>query len=331
MTSRFSHRVAPVPGLLLALQLVLLLATLAGCAGTPAPPGVFTPTEPWHTSADTISLAPLHGWAFDGLNEQRDRERGDGVLMEAAVQWPGSGRRQTVERFLVEATFLDAASDEVMRANVAFHGEERRRVEIPGTTIFIGWVESTPEGTPSSTAAYAFGVAPEWGTRAGAVEASDESIARALTRDEQRLGFYAYGMSAGILLSNNELCQRLLMKIAARPSLLSIAANFGVEVGVQTSPQQPPVPTRILLGGQRFDGLRQPMQIMANGKPAVLLDVYAVPIRGPLGVTNGIVLIEARHPTDPNRRATLRLAGTRSVELEEGDLPPSTIVGWGDD
>lgn len=320
---------------LVAALLGLSLAALAGCSSTPPAPTAFAPAGAWHTSAGTIGLTALHGWTFDSLAEQRDRRRGDGVLMEVVVEGPASGDQQRVERLLVEASFLDGIVEgDSMRLKFRTTEEAPRRIEIPLTYYFVGWAESNEGGVPTSKAAFNFGHAPEWGTRAGLVESDDtrdRDLAPNLTEDERRFGFYTFTMSAAMALSNNELCQRLLLRIAKQPSWWSVLTNRGVSVGIQPTPDDSDQPVTIRLGNQMFDGVRTPMQIIVNDKPAVFLDVYAAPIRGPLGVTNGIVLIEARHPTDPDRRATLRLAGTRAIELDEGDLPPSTIVGWGVD
>ena len=329
MTSLMRKRVAP------SLGLPLFCCTLIGCSAAHTVPSSPAASAPWHATPGTISLSPLLGWTFDGLAEQRDRKRGDGVLLEVAVEGPASGGRPRVERFLVEASFLDGiVEDETMKMRFTPTVGPVRRFEIPLTHFHFGWVESDKSGSPSSMAAFSFGQAPEWGTRAGLLEEHDphgREIAPALTNDERKFGFYAYSVDAGLALSGNELCQRLLLKIAKKPSWWSILTSRNLTVGIRTTQGESAEPTTILLDGQRFEGVRQPMQIIANDKPAVLLDVYAVPIRGPLGITSGIVLVEARHPSNQNRRATLRLAGTRSVELEAGDLPPSTLVGWGQD
>jgi hypothetical protein len=98
--------------------------------------------------------------------------------------------------------------------------------------------------------------------------------------------------------------EQLLWKLIERPSLLSIVANRGVqmEVGLNGKDARP-VPSGSVYG----PAYRVPVLLTLNNRPAVRCEIVVARGAPPLGPCNGLLAIDATHPSDPSRRIAVRL------------------------
>lgn len=121
----------------------------------------------------------------------------------------------------------------------------------------------------------------------------------------------------------------VLWEIVERPSLISVALQGGISLGLSMDPDDAtdepsalaPVPGPVC---------RVPLTLEVNGTKALKCDLIVAPPTPPLGPCNGLLGIDAVNPRDPSKRITLRLLAARHVDLPEtpaltpSEEPPST-------
>jgi hypothetical protein len=115
----------------------------------------------------------------------------------------------------------------------------------------------------------------------------------------------------------------VLWQLIERPSLLSIALNGGVSLGLSMNPEDAtdepvsPVPAAGPV-------CRVPLKMDVNGTVAMRCELMVAPPTPPLGPCNGLLGIDAVNPRDPSKRVTIRLLAARHVELPKSEVPEVT-------
>ncbi len=135
---------------------------------------------------------------------------------------------------------------------------------------------------------------------------SSERAASARDRDMEG----TLTMSMQEIASRDPTMQDLLFRIVDRPSLLSIAAHFGVKVVVAWA--APPWPPEIVdVTDSATTVRRSPLALRVNGNTAAWVDLLVAKPRGATMVCGGLFGAIARHGTDADRFVVVRLLATR--------------------
>ncbi len=133
---------------------------------------------------------------------------------------------------------------------------------------------------------------------------------------EVHLGWQSLSLMASSL-SNNAVLKEMLTSAVQRPSWLSMALGVSVSIPCREG-EQPRRTTYTLDDGITLPVYIVPMEIRLNDKPAMLFDLTVTSLRPPLALCGGVVSIDAWHPTKPDVRTTVRLAGaSRGKPIEE--------------
>lgn len=98
--------------------------------------------------------------------------------------------------------------------------------------------------------------------------------------------------------------EQLLWRIIDRPGVLSMIANRGVQMEVGLSGQDATVVSHAIGEASAF---RVPVSLTLNGRPAVRCEILVTRGDPPLGPCNGLLALDAVHPSDPARRLAVRL------------------------
>jgi hypothetical protein len=110
----------------------------------------------------------------------------------------------------------------------------------------------------------------------------------------------------------------LIWRLIDRPSLLSLVAHRGLkmEVGLNGKDARPE-PARSEYG----DAYRVPVMLTLNGRPAVRCEIVIARGDPPLGPCNGLLAIDAAHPSDPSRRIAVRLLAAQRGDPDAARCP----------
>ena len=124
------------------------------------------------------------------------------------------------------------------------------------------------------------------------------------------------------VLRKNELLEPILWKVVEKPSLLSIAANFGVDVSITPQFDKIDIDPRALPGRPGDECIhRFPIQFVVNGGVALRSTLSVVESRFPLRVGAGMLAADGVHPRDPDKRVSVRLLASRRGPAEPENLP----------
>jgi hypothetical protein len=101
----------------------------------------------------------------------------------------------------------------------------------------------------------------------------------------------------------------LLFTVVDPPSVFSVIWHFGVEITLQSDAGRPgtapagvpaPGPVHVL-----------PLALLVNGSPALYADLVVADASSPFALAGGVLAAVARHASDPQRIAVLRLLAAR--------------------
>jgi hypothetical protein len=112
---------------------------------------------------------------------------------------------------------------------------------------------------------------------------------------------------------------RLITDVSDRPSWFSVLTHLGVEVTLRMDLEASQPLERVPGLPLPVPGCRVPIVVLANGDPALYVNVYAIEPLPPYHLVGGVVAIEAYRPSDP--RITLRLdliAARRGAPTTDG-------------
>jgi len=321
-------------GLLLAL--IGCLAA-AGCAGS-GRSAIALPVE-----ASGAEVVWVEGWprteavegGFGPLEPERGWARGDSVLFSLDLS-TGRERRHR----LIEIVLLDRSTAWWNWEMTSGDDGAEQAVSTPLVWCLVNsyeWDGTDPQtARPLGTRLSHF---PEISLRAGLFEYStlvERTGGRTLDKwsidqTDQATGWLFAAMGLGRVFRGDTDEGAAFLEIIRRPSFLSILLNLGVRMSITQKEEGAKAegwraePVKVSLAGrgggrQRVVGRRVPLVLEINGKPALRASVVATRVVPPLGPSNGIVLVEAAHPADPDKWATLRLVGART-QPTEWELP----------
>lgn len=112
---------------------------------------------------------------------------------------------------------------------------------------------------------------------------------------------------------------QLIWRIIDRPGLLSIFAYRGIqmEVGLNGKDAEPEI-----AGAVSGPAYRVPVDLTLNGRRAVRCEIVVTRGDPPLGPCNGLLAMDAVHPSDPSRRMAVRLLAARRGEVKQTSQSP---------
>jgi hypothetical protein len=138
-----------------------------------------------------------------------------------------------------------------------------------------------------------------------------------LAPEEERLAFSVFFALRAFYTAASEIpaCREVLAQVVQKPSVWSIARNFGIntnfEYGWHQVSRMPddawPVSSPVYA---------LPVKLALSGTPALKLSLAVTDTRPPLRHCAGIVGIVAEHPTDPTRRVLIHLLSARRGSRE---------------
>ena len=304
---------------------------LAACGAAPAPPrppldlAPFTALQPSHFPG---AAAVLSGFAPD--DDDRSMRAGDAALLALEVHRDGE-----IERLLV---MLEVASIPWQPArDVVVNGipqPDNAGMFFRPSRIFTVTVTRTPSepGTAPEVAERQHRVHPlrmrlQHLDAAGRPLRSSEAT---LYEEPLATGFWPYArtdaspaatdlafaltMSLQELAENDAVLQDLLFRVVEPPGLFSIAAHFGVTLTMRWSPVAPDAPP-IDVPGFPHEVRPASLDLVVNGATAAWVTLFAAAPRGATRACGGLVGAIARHPTEPDRLAVVRLLATRRGAL----------------
>ena len=112
-------------------------------------------------------------------------------------------------------------------------------------------------------------------------------------------------------IQSSSVLEPLFMSIVRMPSILSLIGNAGVDIVIRPHFDEARPATRPFPPDRGTRVLQLPLTILANDTVALKATIDAVPVRNPWHIGAGIIEVHARHPTDPDRWATIRLIAAR--------------------
>lgn len=298
------------------MSLILLLTACAGLCGC----GGSRPAEPAPAPAAAAANAPpvVSPSAFDLGPVGAPPVFGDNIAMEVVMEKAGT---RTVRRLLVFGYGEDAAGR--FRSTSTLDGEiEPLVIEcgLFGTYLRVmdernSEVSMSNGGVPmfvfGNSLFHACEVIDRVNTASGLTYASTpEDFARAATHEERfeiargYLSLYAMSLS----LQTNKVFNKMLFEAVEKPSLLSLLID-PLRLSILVRPGESPRKRWHVIGDVALPAYLMPMKLQLNGTDAMLLDLTVVDQHAPLGLCGGAVAIDARHPTKPDVKVTVRLIG----------------------
>jgi hypothetical protein len=278
----------------------LLAAVLAACGATP--PNAFEEgfRVPALTAAERETMHDLlHG--IDAPAPRSDWRRGDAVLLGVRVD-RGSGPELLALRFQLRS--VPPAGRPAAATHDGSNGVAPPRVELAALVREAGRepTELTLE-VPHETLTVSIPAGMRLVEAARVARAAGQPPPPDLAASLQPVGLAIYTFF-DIGRHQPELW-RIIVDVSDRPSLFSVLTHFGVSVSLRIDLEASQLVERVPGFPLAVPGCRVPIVVLANGQPALYVNVYAVEPDPPFHVVGGIVAVEAHRPSDP--QVTLRI------------------------
>lgn len=309
--------------------LIIASGSVCGCRGPEsasarAPAAAGEPAQA--TSPAALPEAFVFGEVGDGPTF------GDVVVLETVME---KGTTRTVRRLMVIG--LGVSSGGFYRSSSTAQGVDTPfeiDCEIFATHIQVrdqtnAEVSSSPGGVPmfvfGNSLFQAMEVQERVLTTAGlSFDAAPEEFARAASREDFAAIIFGYEslQAMSLSLKDNKVFNRMLLEAVEKPSLWSMLFDK-TRVSITLRPGERPQRTTCTLGNATLPAFRIPMKLTINDTDAMFFDLTVTPNRAPLGLCDGVVAIDAVHPSKPDVKVTVRLIGAqRGKGLNLDQLQP---------
>lgn len=297
---------------------VLACLVVAGCAAptiVQPPAAQFVPLSP-----DAFPGASRVLSGFDERSSDAQWQPHDQVLF--AVQFEKDGE---IVRWLLQ---LEAPVGHCIDAQITVPGEDAKGIglEANRTATLTG---KAADGTPrewkvtSRIATVAVRVLDAQGTL---LAQSDlwlpaDTIGRGLLRcigpvenaDLQAWAEVIISVASFLdLLRDDDVLDDYFWQVIEKPSVWSVAANFGVSTSIDLNGLATSVPTHVPPPVPAAEpAYSAPLQILVNGSPALYVDLLATDAQRPYAICGGVVAAAARHPTRADTTFRMQLLAAR--------------------
>jgi hypothetical protein len=293
----------------------------------------------WHTPTTALELAPIPYLEPDRFAAGRSLlpgkhppaagetwRSGDSVLLGIAIDAAGQQREWYLRATIVgkiggEYDGTPFTISDSVRVKRSGRGEEWVRIDYDLVRVKIELFDGETRRLSRSTA-----LMPELCLQYGLLDYIEQSLdgrdafaaaqlqsgedGEPLASEELRravAGWIAI-MKLPEFLQRERSMEQLIWRIIERPNLLSLLMRGRVNLDVGLSGEDARPETT---AGGFEPAYRVPVSLTINGRPAVRCEIVVTRADPPLGPCGGLLAIDATHPSDPQRKLSVRLLGAR--------------------